>query len=121
MAYGNDADLIRAAQARYWRGEKDALADIFAASLRIARGMASRQAETRRLPLSAEQIEEKAWDAATCVAEQYLRRPGFVMESPQGYVRVWVMNALYCRRKVEAIVKFVPREELERLAAGEET
>ena len=119
MAYGNDAELIRAAQARYWRGEKDALSDIFAASLRMARGMAARQAESRRLPLSAEQIGEKAWDAATCVAEQYLRRQGFMMKSPQGYVRVWVMNALYHRRKVEAIVKFVPQEELEAIADRE--
>ena len=121
MAYGNDAELIRAAQARYRLGKKDALADIFAASLRMARGMAARQAESRRLPLSAEQVEEKAWDAATCVAEQYLRRPGFAMESPQGYVRVWVMNALYRRRKVDAIVKFIPQEELEAIAGREGT
>ena len=120
MAYENDAAIVREAQARYWRGDAGALCDIFNASLRMARGMAARQAETRRLPLTAEQVGEKAWDAATCVAEQYLRRPGFAMKSPQGYVRVWVMNALYRRRKADAIVKFVPQGEIERLAAERE-
>lgn len=99
MPYEEDARAIRAAQARLRQGETAALQDIYLAAVRIAAGMVARQCERRRLGLSMEQIAEKAHDAASYVAEQFMRRPGFALRKPASYIYTCVLKEMYGRKR----------------------
>ena len=102
MAYEKDAQAIRDAQGRYREGEAKALADIYRAAARIAAGMVARQCAARGFNLSRAQIEEKAHDAASYVAERFMDKPGFSLKSPQSYIYLCVKKALYGGAKREA-------------------
>ena len=120
MAYETEAGIIREAQERYRRGEAEALADIYKAAAAIARGMIARQQATRGFRLTDELAWEKARDAASCVAAQYLKRSDFMMRKPQSYIWTWVLQALYDKRKADRIVQYLPQDAIEAMS-GEET
>lgn len=95
-----------AAQDRLIAGDAAALADIYRICASCALRMMRDQARKRGFRLAEADAREKAHNAAAYIAEQFLKRPGFRLKRPSGYVYCRVMHELYYRRKVDAMVEF---------------
>ena len=114
MGNESDAAIAREAQERYLAtGSQEDLAEIYSACRRMARRVIARQMAARGFSLTEEQADEKAHDAASRIAERFMKRKGFRMKKPASYAYLCALEALYHRRKVDRIVDFVPQDILE--------
>lgn len=114
MGNESDAAIVRGAQGRYLAGDRGALEDIYTACRRMARRTIARQMAARRLPLTEQQAEEKAHNAASRIVERFINKKGFRLKKPSSYVYLCALEELYHRRKVDGIVDFVPQEQMEK-------
>lgn len=110
----NDKEFFLRYQEEYLAGNTKRLDDIYKLTAKIAYRMIKAQAEKKGFYICADDKRIKAYNCASYIIEQYIKRPDFNITEIGGYVFCRVRHELYYRTKLDDTLKAVQLVEPEK-------